>query len=146
MAIVAQHGAGRNSPASHGIIALMETPLSAHAITLFGIPNCDSVKKARAWLDANDQAYVFHDFKKMGVPRAALSAWAQQLGWEILLNRKGTTWRKLDGHIQARASDAQGALNLMVEYSSVIKRPVIQWPGGQLTVGFDPQAFAAMLT
>jgi len=106
------------------------------SITLYGIPNCDTVKKSRAWFDEHHRAYQFHDFKKQGVP-ADLEVWAQQVGWEALLNRKGTTWRKLAPQVQARVTDAPSALALMREQPSVIKRPVVQWPDGAITVGFD---------
>lgn len=104
-------------------------------ITVYGIPNCDTVKKARAWLAERGVAHQFHDFKKQGVP-AELDRWAQTVGWETLLNRKGTTWRKLDDATRERVTDATSALALMREQSSIIKRPVVDWGNG-LTVGFD---------
>jgi Spx/MgsR family transcriptional regulator len=105
--------------------------------TLYGIPNCDTVKKARAWLDAQGVPHRFHDFKKAGVPADHLAGWMRDVGWERLLNRQGTTWRKLDPALQAQASDAAGAAALMLAQPSVIKRPVVEWPG-RTTVGFDP--------
>ncbi|MFL6694622.1 MAG: ArsC family reductase [Ramlibacter sp.] len=105
--------------------------------TLYGISNCDTVKKARAWLDANGVAYRFHDFKKAGVPPDRLAAWTRDVGWEKLLNRQGTAWRKLDPAVQAQAADVAGASALMLAQPSVIKRPVVEWPG-RTTVGFDP--------
>lgn len=113
-------------------------------ITVYGIPNCDTVKKARAWLVAQGLAHEFHDFKKLGVPTERLPAWEQAVGWQKLLNRQGSTWRKLDPAIQASAIDAAGALALMQAHASVIKRPVVEWPGGQITVGFDPAAWIAL--
>ncbi|WP_295641759.1 ArsC family reductase [uncultured Methylibium sp.] len=110
---------------------------------LYGIPNCDTVKKARAWLDAADVAYRFHDFKKAGVPAEALAAWLAAVGWERLLNRQGTTWRKLDAAVQSRIVDAASAAVLMREQASVIRRPVVAWADGSITVGFDPAVFAA---
>jgi Spx/MgsR family transcriptional regulator len=104
--------------------------------TLYGIPNCDTVKKARAWLAEHGVAYAFHDFKKQGVPPARLDAWLQAAGWEKLLNRQGTTWRKLDPGAQSHASNAEGARALMLREPSVIKRPVVEWPDGAITVGF----------
>ena len=104
--------------------------------TVYGIPNCDTVKKARAWLAEQGVAHVFHDYKKQGVPLAQLDDWMQQLGWEALLNRKGTTWRKLDAQQQAGIHDAASARDLMVAQPSVIRRPVVEHPGG-LLVGFD---------
>jgi arsenate reductase (glutaredoxin) len=105
--------------------------------TVYGIPNCDTVKKARAWLDAHGVPYRFHDFKKAGVPPDRLAAWTQEVGWEKLLNRQGTTWRKLDPAVQAQAIDVAGASALMLAQPSVIKRPVVEWPG-RTSVGFEP--------
>ena len=110
-----------------------------HPITVYGIPNCDSVKKARAWLDAQGLGYTFHDFKKQGVPPQALAQWTAQAGWEVVLNRKGTTWRKLDAAVQAAVQDDLSARALMLAQPSVIKRPVICWPGGLISVGYQPE-------
>lgn len=114
-------------------------------ITVYGIANCDTVKKARSWLTAQGLAHEFHDFKKLGVPGERLPAWEKAVGWEKLLNRQGTTWRKLDPAIQAGASDAAGAFAVMQEHASVIKRPVVEWPNGQVTVGFNPETWAALV-
>lgn len=108
-----------------------------------GIPNCDTVKKARTWLDEHGVAYTFHDFKKQGVPEPGLDAWLAAAGWEKLVNRKGTTWRKLDPAVQAATVDAASARALMLAQPSVIKRPVVAWPDGRVTVGFTPDTFAA---
>ena len=105
-------------------------------LTLYGIPNCDTVKKARAWLAENGVAYMFHDFKKQGVPAQQLALWSEAVGWDKLLNRKGTTWRKLDAAAQAAVVDAGSAQALMLANPSVIKRPVVEW-GHAVTVGFD---------
>ena len=105
--------------------------------TLYGIPNCDTVKKARDWLAQHDVAYEFHDFKKQGVPADCLAAWVASAGWERVLNRKGTTWRKLPETQQASVVDAASAQALMREQASVIKRPVVEWDDGRITVGFD---------
>ncbi len=113
-------------------------------IILYGIPNCDTVKKARAWLTAHGLNHEFHDFKKVGVPADRLAAWEAALGWQTLLNRKGTTWRKLDLQEQSAAVDAISAQALMRSQPSLIKRPVVEW-GGRTTVGFDPVAWAAEL-
>jgi arsenate reductase len=109
--------------------------------TLYGIPNCDTVKKARAWLAGQGLGYQFHDFKKQGVPPDRLDAWLDAAGWEKLVNRQGTTWRKLDPATQSGAQDAAGARALMLAQPSVIKRPVVEWPDGAVTVGFDPEGW-----
>ncbi len=105
---------------------------------LYGIPNCDTVKRARDWLTSQGVAYEFHDFKKQGVPADRLAAWVQAAGWERVLNRKGTTWRKLPEAQQASVVDAASAQAVMREQASVIKRPVVEWGDGRITVGFDP--------
>jgi arsenate reductase (glutaredoxin) len=104
-------------------------------VTLYGIPNCDTVKKARAWLDANGINYSFHDFKKAGVSTDFLEDCLAKLGWETLINRKGTTWRNLSEDQKASAADTQSALALMLESPSVIKRPVLSVEG-RIHVGF----------
>jgi Spx/MgsR family transcriptional regulator len=110
--------------------------------TLYGIANCDTVKHARAWLIEQGYAHRFHDFKKEGVPADRLQAWADACGLPVLLNRRGTTWRQLDPAAQQQAEDAGGALALMQAQPSVIKRPVVEWPDGSVTVGFDATAWS----
>jgi Spx/MgsR family transcriptional regulator len=107
-------------------------------LTLYGIPNCDTVKKARAWLTENGHSYTFHDFKKQGVPADRLDAWLQTLGWEALVNRQGTTWRKLDDAVRLMVVDSSSARTLMLANPSVIKRPVLERDGCPLSVGFTP--------
>ena len=104
---------------------------------LYGIPNCDTVKRARDWLTSRGVTYEFHDFKKQGVPADHLAAWVKSAGWERVLNRKGTTWRKLPEAQQASVADAATAQAVMREQASVIKRPVVEWDDGRITVGFD---------
>lgn len=115
------------------------------AITLYGIPNCDTVKKARTWLARQGVEFQFHDFRKQGVPADRLDAWLASPAGARLLNRQGTTWRKLEPAQQAAAADTAGARTLMLEQPGIIKRPVVEWPGGDITVGFDPQAWSALL-
>jgi Spx/MgsR family transcriptional regulator len=105
--------------------------------TLYGIPNCDTVKRARAWLLEQGVDHVFHDFKKAGVPQARLDTWIQAQGWETLLNRKGTMWRKLDPTVQAGVVDAASARRVMLAEPSTIKRPVVEWASGAITVGLN---------
>ena len=112
-------------------------------ITVYGIPHCDTVRKARAWLLDQTREVKFHDFKKSGVPADRLDVWVEALGWECLLNRNGTTWRKLDGAVRAGVVDADGAKRLMLAQPSVIKRPVVEWDDASITVGFDAPAWAA---
>jgi len=124
--------------------ALTQAPTQAptQALTLYGIPNCDTVKRARAWLTEQGAAAKFHDFKKVGVPESALGAWIAAVGWERLINRQGTTWRKLDEASRLSVVDSASASALMRAQPSVIKRPVVVWPDGGVTVGFDPAAFS----
>ena len=112
------------------------------AITLYGIPNCDTVKKARAWLMQAGRQVRFVDFKKGGVPEDRLDAWIAALGWERLLNRKGTTWRQLDEALRASVVDAASAKRLMLVHASMIKRPVVEWADGAISVGFDADGWA----
>lgn len=110
-------------------------------VTLYGIKNCDTMKKARTWLDAHDVAYEFHDYKTAGIDRARLKAWCDEVGWEVLLNRAGTTFRKLD-EADRQNLTATKALSLMLAQPSMIKRPVLE-RGGRLLVGFKPELYAA---
>lgn len=111
--------------------------------TIYGIKNCTSVKHAFDWCAAHGVDYVFHDFKKAGVPPERLLQWCQAAGWQSLLNKRGTTWRTLTAAQQAVDSQDE-AVALMLAHPSVIKRPVVE-TGSQLLVGFDPQLFAASL-
>jgi arsenate reductase len=104
--------------------------------TLHGIPNCDQVKKARTWLAAHGIEFVFHDFKKSGIHQAMLDTWMRDVAWDVLLNRKGTTWRALDDEHKATIIDAPSAARLMLDSPSIIKRPVL-YVEGHTYVGFD---------
>lgn len=118
------------------------------ATTVYGIRNCDTVKRARLWLDEHRHAYAFHDFKLQGVPGAALDRWLASVGWETLLNRQGTSWRKLDEAVRAGVTDAASARAVMLATPSVIKRPVVDWGAGAAagtTVGFKPELWATRL-
>jgi Spx/MgsR family transcriptional regulator len=112
-------------------------------VTLYGIPNCDQVKKARAWLAAKGVDHVFHDFKKQGLAEPLAQAWLDSLGADILINRKGSTWRSLDPARQRLADAPAGALALMTEQPSLVKRPVLD-AGGTLHVGFTPESYARL--
>lgn len=113
-------------------------------LTIYGIKNCDTMKKAFAWLDAKGIAYEFHDYKKSGITTAKLQDWEKSLGWETLLNRKGTTWRKLDAATQA-GINRETALQLMQEQTSIIKRPVIE-QGKTLLAGFEESSWTQALS
>jgi arsenate reductase len=110
------------------------------ALTLYGIPNCDTVKKARTWLEANGIDYRFHNFKKDGLTQDTVKGWLKDVHWEVLVNRKGTTWRGLDDTSKAAIIDAKSATELMLESPSVIKRPVLAL-GGSTHVGFTPDLY-----
>jgi arsenate reductase len=110
------------------------------SITLYGIPNCDTVKKARTWLDANGTEFTFHDFKKNGITRELIETWLRDVPWDVLVNRKGTTWRNLSDEQKAAVTDAQGATELMLASPSVIKRPVLIG-AGKTSVGFSADMY-----
>jgi arsenate reductase (glutaredoxin) len=112
-------------------------------ITLYGIRNCDTMKRARAWLDTHQVAYAFHDYKVDGIDRATLERWQREVGLDRLLNRSGTTFRKLDAATRESLDDA-GALALMIAQPSMIRRPVLD-TGAGILVGFDPRDYAARL-
>lgn len=111
----------------------------ARTVTIYGIPNCDTMKKARAFLDAKGVAYDFHDYKTAGIEPAKLKAWTKEVGWEKLLNRAGTTFRKLPEADREGLTEAK-ALALMAAQPSMIKRPVLE-AGGKLLVGFRPEDY-----
>jgi len=116
-------------------------------VTIYGIKNCDTMKKARAWLDARGVAYAFHDYAKSGIDRAQLARWAGDVGWERLCNRAGTTFKKLP-EAETRDLTESKALDLMVEKPSMIKRPVLTIGSGgreRILVGFTPDAYAEAL-
>lgn len=112
--------------------------------TIYGIKSCDTMKKAFTWLDAHEVAYDFHDYKKSGIDAATLKSWSKQVGWEVLLNTRGTTWRKLTPAQQSDVDEAK-AIRLMTENPSLIKRPVIA-RGRTLLVGFDPDRYQSAFT
>ena len=113
------------------------------SVTIYGIKNCDTMKRARAWLDGHGVAYEFHDYKTAGIGRGVLQAWSKAVGWEVLLNRAGTTFRKLADADKAGLTEAR-AIALMIAQPSMIKRPVLE-VGGRLIVGFRPEAYTQIL-
>jgi arsenate reductase len=110
-------------------------------VTIYGIPNCDTMKKARTWLESHGIAYEFHDYKKAGIDEARLAAWSKKVGWETLLNRAGTTFRKLPDK-DKQTIDEKKALALMLAQPSLIKRPVLDLGRGKILVGFKPEIYA----
>ncbi|EJE50752.1 transcriptional regulator, Spx/MgsR family [Acidovorax sp. CF316] len=117
---------------------------SQHTITLYGIPNCDTVKKARTWFTDQGLEYRFHDFKKQGVPADRLPGWFSAVGRDRLVNRQGTTWRKLDADTQAAVQDDASASALLQAQPSVVKRPLVEWSQGgttRISVGFVPETW-----
>jgi arsenate reductase len=115
--------------------------MGAPSLTLYGIVNCDTMKKARAWLDAHRVVYAFHDYKKAGIDRATLARWADRAGWDVLLNRAGTTFRKLP-EADRTDIDRDKAIDLMIAQPSMIKRPVAE-RGDEVIVGFKPERYEA---
>ena len=111
--------------------------------TIYGIKNCDTMKRARAWLDQKGVAYDFHDYKASGIDRARLEGWARKVGWEVLLNRAGTTFRKLPDKEKGGLTESK-AIALMIAQPSMIKRPVLEG-GGKLLVGFKPEQYEALV-
>jgi arsenate reductase (glutaredoxin) len=112
-------------------------------MTIYGIPNCDVMKKAMTWLNSNKLDYTFHDYKKDGISKAKLEAWCKQLGWELLLNKKSTTWRELPAAEQEKITTQAAAIKLMMTHTSIIKRPVLEYKNGIL-VGFKEGEYAAL--
>jgi Spx/MgsR family transcriptional regulator len=114
----------------------------AKAFTIYGIKNCDTMKTARAWLERHGVDYSFHDYKTAGIERQRLEQWCKTLGWEMLMNRAGTTFRKLPDKEKVGV-DAKKAVALMLAQPSMIKRPVLDLGGGKLLVGFSPDQYGA---
>ena len=109
-------------------------------IKIYGIPNCDTMKKARRWLEDNGIEYEFHDYKKLGVPEKELKGWVKRAGWEAVLNKRGTTWRKLDDSTRDNMDEAS-AIRIMLENPSIIRRPVLA-SGKTLLIGFDQNEYS----
>ena len=110
--------------------------------TLYGIPNCDTMKKARMWLDTHGIAYELHDYKKAGLDEALLREWVEELGWEALINRRGQMWRKLDPAVR-EGLDETNAIRVMLEMPSIIRRPVLD-TGARRHVGFSEAVYAGL--
>jgi arsenate reductase (glutaredoxin) len=111
---------------------------------LYGIKNCDTVKKALTWLKAKKIAFDFYDYKTEGITEAKLKTWCQQVGWESLLNKRGTTWRKLDEATQASVNNEAAAIKIMLNNTSIIKRPLVEKSGKVLALGFDEVIYSTL--
>lgn len=114
------------------------------AMKIYGIPNCNTVKKALDWLKSNQISYEFHDFKKLGITENKLKEWAQQKGYEALMNKRGTTWKKLEPEVQNAVTSESAAFRLMQEKTSLIKRPVLE-TGEGILLGFDEDQYQAVI-
>ncbi len=114
-------------------------------MTLYGIKNCNTVKSAVEWLNQNHVAFDFHDYKKAGITTAKLTEWCKQVGWESLVNKRGTTWRQLPEAVQAKVTNEKAAIALMLEKTSVIKRPLIEEKGNVILLGFEEGSYQKLL-
>jgi arsenate reductase len=112
---------------------------------VYGIPNCDTIKKTKDWLTKHKINFEFHDYKKEGISKAKLETWSKQVGWEILLNKKSSTWRGLSSTEQGKITGQPAAIKLMMENTSIIKRPVIELTNGTIVVGYDEEKFIKQL-
>ncbi|WP_373691348.1 ArsC family reductase [Endozoicomonas sp. YOMI1] len=123
--------------------ALILKYIGDNVVTIYGIPNCDTIKKARRWLEGAGIEYHFHDYRKDGLPKDMLEQWADELGWEALLNRRGSTWRKLSDK-EKSAINAERAITLMLEQPAMIKRPLLD-TGSQKLLGFSEEQYSNLL-
>ncbi|ATM04233.1 MULTISPECIES: ArsC family reductase [Raoultella] len=114
-------------------------------LTMYGIKNCDTIKKARRWLEAHQIAYQFHDYRADGLDRELLNTFIAELGWEALLNTRGTTWRKLDETVRAGINNADAAAALMLEMPAIIKRPLLCAPGQPMLLGFSELTYKKLV-
>ena len=112
---------------------------------VYGIKNCNTVKAAVAWLKRHKIDFDFHDYKTKGITEAQLKSWSKQVGWQNLVNKKGTTWRQLDEHVQKKITNEKNAIELMLEKTSVIKRPLIEQGGKVVALGFEEDVYGALM-
>jgi arsenate reductase (glutaredoxin) len=113
---------------------------------VYGIKNCNTVKSALDWLKKHNVEFEFHDYKKLGITKAKLVEWSTQIGWESLVNKRGTTWRQLDEAVQKKVTNEKAAITLMMEKTSVIKRPLIEQKGKVILMGFDEVEYSKKLS
>jgi Spx/MgsR family transcriptional regulator len=114
-------------------------------MTVYGIPNCDTIKKTKDWLTENKIPFEFHDYKKSGISKTTLENWCKLVNWEVLVNKKGTTWKQLSPVEQGKIINKTAAIKLMQEHTSLIKRPVIELSNGTIVVGYDEEKFKTQL-
>src|SRR6476620_11267224 len=114
-------------------------------MTVYGIKNCNTVKSALDWLKSKNITFDFHDYKTKGISDAKLKEWSKQIGWESLVNKRGTTWRQLDDAVKAKVTNEAAAIELMKEKTSIIKRPLLEKNGSVITLGFDEETFNKLL-
>jgi arsenate reductase (glutaredoxin) len=115
--------------------------MAVKPFTVYGIKNCNTVKSALDWLKKHEVPFEFHDYKSKGITESKLKSWSKQVGWESLVNKRGTTWRQLDEAVQEKVNNESSAIGLMMEKTSVIKRPLIEGDGDVVTLGFDEEAY-----
>jgi Spx/MgsR family transcriptional regulator len=113
-------------------------------VMIYGIPNCDTIKKTLSWFNDNQIQFTFHNYKKIGLDKKTLENWCKLIGWEILLNKKGTTWKKISAEFSEIKLSKKTAIDLMIQYNSLIKRPVITY-GDKIMIGFDPEKVKVLL-
>lgn len=123
----------------------LDLPFLKIKMIVYGIPNCNTVKKARTWLTDNGIDYEFHDFKKQGITADKLNEWSNTFGWEKVLNKKGTTWKKISPEQQALITDQASAVALLVTHTSAIKRPVVEKDGKAILISFDEELYSNLL-
>lgn len=112
---------------------------------VYGIPNCNTVKKARVWLEENDLSFEFHDFKKKGISAEKLNEWCDTFGWEVVLNKKGTTWKNLDPDLKESVTDQQTAIVVMLQNNSAIKRPIVEVAGKSVLISYSEEQYISAL-
>jgi Spx/MgsR family transcriptional regulator len=117
------------------------TSQSVNMYIVYGIPNCNTVKKTLTWLDKHKVKYSFHNYKTEGIAKTKLKIWSQQKGWESFFNKKSSTWRELDNTMQEKIKSEKSAIDLMAEKTSIIKRPIIEEDGNIISIGFDEKLF-----
>ncbi len=114
-------------------------------IHIYGIPNCDTIKKSLDWLKDKKVEFAFHDYRKEAVPASKIAAWSKAVGREVLLNKKSTTWKALTAAEQEMAATEKGAVKLLKEHITLVKRPVVEWPSGKITAGFSEETFSSLV-